>query len=247
MVLGLVVLEVVLLVVLGLVVLEVVLLGLVVLGVVVLLLVLVVLGLVVHGVVVLLGCVVLGLVVHGVVVLLGCVVLLLVVLGEVSTVSTVVVGHVVVVVVLVRGLLVHRLGLLNHGGHVATDHAATDNCGISGEEGHGATDERLLTGEVLQDHIVAFELGGEICGVSDGSGSREHESASGGVLEWVGVSVLISLEKRVELGTSVSLIAGGSKFTLGVELNGEYITFRISGNESSSPDGVLGELSKLKV
>ena len=233
--------------VLGLVVLEVVLLGLVVLGVVVLLLVLVVLGLVVHGVVVLLGCVVLGLVVHGVVVLLGCVVLLLVVLGEVSTVSTVVVGHVVVVVVLVRGLLVHRLGLLNHGGHVATDHAATDNCGISGEEGHGATDERLLTGEVLQDHIVAFELGGEICGVSDGSGSREHESASGGVLEWVGVSVLISLEKRVELGTSVSLIAGGSKFTLGVELNGEYITFRISGNESSSPDGVLGELSKLKV
>ena len=236
--------------VLGLVVLEVVLLGLVVLGVVVLLLVLVVLGLVVHGVVVLLGCVVLGLVVHGVVVLLGCVVLLLVVLGEVSTVSTVVVGHVVVVVVLVRGLLVHGLlvhGLLNHGGHVTTDHAATDNCGISGEEGHGATDERLLTGEVLQDHIVAFELGGEICGVSDGSGSREHESASGRVLEWVGVSVLISLEKRVELGTSVSLIAGGSKFTLGVELNGEYITFRISGNESSSPDGVLGELSKLKV
>ena len=112
---------------------------------------------------------------------------------------------------LMRGLRCGGLGLVVVRGLIDSDCAAGYNCLLRSSECRNCRGERegsakntILASQVLQQ-VLCIKCAGAI-----GSSGTAVESASGGVLVWVHVTVMVFLRERVELRAGVRGIAHSS-------------------------------------
>lgn len=131
---------------------------------------------------------------------------ILVVLG-VAAILLVVLRVLLIVRVSVLGLRSRSLGggLFDHGSHVSADNAANrfEATLDFDRQRDGATNNGVLSFELEEEIFGAVKTGIASLLIKFG----KCDDASRGVLEWVGVAILVSLSQRVELRTSQSRVA----------------------------------------